>query len=202
MLIHRFVKYDISMLTGSLLHDELVQVLDFYDSIAGDFSAFEDEFGLHCPPRCGNCCACFVPELCHGEALAIAWTLLENGVDVDWHAGDGACPLFDGVHRRCRAYGVRPVICRCFFSSAVRGKDGLAFNGCRLSNQPGAMIHSLGKEALESASSPVPVMSDYGERVRSLSGYEWESLPMDEYVPRLMEQLRYTVSLLSGPVAG
>jgi Fe-S-cluster containining protein len=88
-----------------------------------------------CPPRCGNCCIHFVPDVVPIEADRIAFLLLtERPAMIDHffahreesYARDAACPFWDESKpgENCRVYSGRPLICRLFGFSSMLNKAG------------------------------------------------------------------------------
>ena len=179
---------------GTSIGEDVGKVYAFYSDIEHDFDDFQAEFGIRCPSVCGHCCENFIPDVTYLEALAIAYELFAvQGRDMSWVEGwsrtHKGCPLFNTETKRCLAYFVRPVVCRVFCSAASRLKNGLSFRGCRLSEKPDEMVAFLDDKALSSSSVPVPVMDEYGEKIRSLNEFKSETKLLDEAIPDIIGKL-------------
>lgn len=105
------------------------------------------EFGLHCPPGCGTCCASPNVEATILEMLPLAEELWQSDraeAILDRFATASppkACLFFtpDELqfnYGRCSVYPFRPTMCRLFGFAAVRNKYGRAvFAACKFMKQ-------------------------------------------------------------------
>lgn len=169
------------------IYDELLTIWNYYESIENDFTVFERRFGISCPESCGRCCQRFIPDVTYLEALIMAFNLaMVRKEDLSylqgWHGSHECCPLFNEETKRCRAYEVRPVVCRVFCSAASETKHGIAFRGCHLTTEPEKMAGEIRESELLSAGIRIPVMSEYGERVRQLQEWNTETELLDDAI--------------------
>lgn len=70
--------------------------------------------------RCGNCCSDFLP-VSDKEIKVIKNYITENKIIEQKHLPpvaepvmDFTCPFFNGIHKKCEIYPVRPAICQDF----------------------------------------------------------------------------------------
>lgn len=183
---------------GTSVHDDLVTILDYYRSIENDFDEFASVFRIHCPENCGHCCEHFIPDITRLEALAIAYTLVDErneGISFldGWAESHECCPLYDMETHRCKAYAVRPVICRTFFSAASRTRHGLSFRGCSRAG----IEEDLDEKTLLAGGIDIPVMGDYGEKVDTMQ-VECTRMLLDDAVLSAASRLSLTRFLASG----
>lgn len=186
---------------GTTVYDDAIAVFRYYRSIEDDFSEFERTFGIACPEICGRCCEHFIPDVTYLEALAVAFYLIEiEHRDVaylaGWHNDHDGCPLLDAKSKRCIAYKARPIICRVFCSAASKTKKGLAFHGCHLSSDPGSMVGCIDERKLKAAGIYIPVMSDYGEKIRQLQKENAKTMLLDDAVQDVASKLTLIRSFL------
>lgn len=98
-------------------------------------SAAEGGKPVACPPRCGNCCVHFVPDVMPVEADRLAlYILSERPAMVDHffaqredsYARDAACPFWDESKpgENCMVYPGRPLVCRLFGFCSILNKSG------------------------------------------------------------------------------
>jgi uncharacterized protein len=111
------------------------RVMDLYAQIDKAVAEFQLKSGLRCPTACGACCPTANVEATVLEMLPLAHEILCKGRAVEWlerlsaHKEPDRCILFsklplpDGPGH-CSVYTWRPVLCRLFGFSAVRGRTG------------------------------------------------------------------------------
>ena len=187
---------------GTSVFGDLLTVWNYYRSIEHDFSEFESTFGIACPSRCGRCCERFIPDVTYLEALLIAFYLTSvKKEDISyldgWSLSHVSCPLLDGSTKRCRAYAVRPIICRVFCSAASQTKNGLSFRGCHLSTDMPHMVREISDKELKASHIRIPVMSEYGEKIRQLQEWNTETKLLDEAVIDLSAKLELLRRILA-----
>lgn len=179
------IEQAVSLFRGTSVHDDVLTVWNHYKSIENDFTDFEKSFSVTCPARCGRCCENFIPDVTYLEALAAGFYIfiIEN-MDVsflsDWKSRHTCCPLFDCETKRCSAYRVRPVICRTFSSAASRTKNGLSFRSCHLSTDAHRNAVQIGEKELNTPGIRIPVMGEYGEKIRQLHQMDTRVMLLDE----------------------
>ena len=178
----------VSALRNTSIYDEMLTVWNYYKSIENDFSQFEEAFSIRCPDRCGQCCERFIPDVTYLEGLLIAFYIsFVEKRDISYLAGwsesHTGCPLFNNDTKRCTVYSVRPVICRVFCSAASETKDGLSFRGCF------NMERNLDDRTLKEKEIHIPVMSEYGEKIRSLQEWDTETMLLDEAIISITSKL-------------
>lgn len=189
------------------------------------------EFG--CPSLCGTCCLGFTPDLTRVEASYMAsWILTEvhgpaSGEDLEALASalgktchnssvPGTCPFYDPSRpgKNCTVYPARPLICRLFGYSGNKNREGktiLSF--CRyMPNARTTMGSVLDRpqsanpvpEWLQHAD--VPVMAEYGWKMRSIPGNDGTAHLVTHSLPREISRLillnRYESEVIAGMLAG
>jgi len=185
----KFIDEIVSQAPGSLVAEQIKAISLFYENINEDFAPFQEEFGIHCPEGCGDCCKHFVPDLTSSEALIIAAymkyvqkrediaELLKNNLDNTL----GPCPLYrDDSPFHCTVYPSRGLICRLFGNCASDTKRGVEFKRCRFNKEPDIMPERLTSEELSKAQHKVPRMEEYGMALENLDGNDsrTELLPL------------------------
>lgn len=160
----------LARLNDTELGDRLKALNSIYEDLDRDESRFCDSFDVHCKPGCGSCCEHFVPDITRIESEYLAFGLAVEGrqqeiLDLvrDWDPENPVCPLYRfDTPFHCSVYRWRPLICRLFGASAVKGKDGKPqFRHCKW-NQ---VALELSTQELEAKPEDVVLMSDYGMRL-------------------------------------
>jgi Fe-S-cluster containining protein len=156
------------LLPGSTLVRSLDALRAVYREADRRVASWASESGLACPPGCGVCCQRFEPDLLPLEADYLAAYLLHEAPDLlglleespPGKPSDASpCPLYDPAEpHHCRVYPARPLICRLFGFSGVRGKDG------RPLFRPCPHARPIQRESFLRLPSP-PMMEDYGRRL-------------------------------------
>jgi Fe-S-cluster containining protein len=112
------------------------QVMDVYQSLSQEFSAFQSSQSLNCAEKCGACCNKPDIEVSPLEMLPFALHLFDTGQaeqvfdELESYAGF-ACKQYqrlslDGSEGYCGIYEYRPGICRMFGAAGYKTKSGEA----------------------------------------------------------------------------
>lgn len=112
------------------------QVMDVYQSLSQEFSAFQSSQSLNCVKKCGACCNNPDIEVSSLEMLPFALHLFDTGRaeqafdELDNYSGF-ACKQYqrlslDGKEGFCGIYEHRPGICRMFGAGGYKTKSGEA----------------------------------------------------------------------------
>ena len=112
------------------------QVMDVYQSLSQEFSAYQSSQSLSCVERCGACCNNPDIEVSPLEMLPLALHLFDTGRaehefdELDNYSGF-ACKQYqrlslDGKEGYCGIYEYRPGICRMFGAAGYKTKSGEA----------------------------------------------------------------------------
>jgi Predicted Fe-S-cluster oxidoreductase len=168
---------------------------------------------LRCPSGCGACCEPFVPDITSAEAAYAAAWIIEHDAELArtiaaWHNDEPEtppCPFYrkDNLAAHCSIYPARFLICRLFYASAVRDKEGRAsFRPCAhmpLDAFPkrGEDRPSLaGEELARIFGAEPPVMADYAAQIVALLPSESsERLTVAEALPRAIARVGLALSL-------
>jgi len=167
------------LLPPSLLAERLEELACLYGRADAAVAVFSESSGISCPDCCGMCCESFVPDILPIEASCIAAFLsvtdrtlactiaaegLKPRVLSDGRTG---CPLYrDENPYHCGIYEARPLVCRMFAFSAVRGKNGESrFSVCRHGISDKAVRSFSGHRLAEEFCAEPPVMADMGSEL-------------------------------------
>ena len=112
------------------------QVMDVYQSLSQEFSAFQSSQSLSCVEKCGACCNKPDIEVSPLEMLPLALHLFDTGQaeqvfdELQSYSGF-ACKQYqrlslDGTEGYCGIYEYRPGICRMFGAAGYKTKSGEA----------------------------------------------------------------------------
>ena len=112
------------------------QVMDVYQSLSQEFSAYQSSRSLNCVEKCGACCNNPDIEVSPLEMLPLALHLFDTGRaeqefdELDNYSGF-ACKQYqrlslDGKEGYCGIYEYRPAICRMFGAAGYKTKSGEA----------------------------------------------------------------------------
>ena len=112
------------------------QVMDVYQSLSQEFSAYQSSQSLNCVEKCGACCNNPDIEVSPLEMLPLALHLFDTGRaeqefdELDNYSGF-ACKQYqrlslDGKEGFCGIYEYRPGICRMFGAAGYKTKSGEA----------------------------------------------------------------------------
>ena len=112
------------------------QVMDVYQSLSQEFSAYQSSQSLNCVEKCGACCNNPDIEVSPLEMLPLALHLFDTGRaeqafdELDSYSGF-ACKQYqrlslDGKEGYCGIYEYRPGICRMFGAAGYKTKSGEA----------------------------------------------------------------------------
>ena len=112
------------------------QVMDVYQSLSQEFSAYQSSQSLNCVEKCGVCCNNPDIEVSPLEMLPLALHLFDTGRaeqefdELDNYSGF-ACKQYqrlslDGKEGYCGIYEYRPGICRMFGAAGYKTKSGEA----------------------------------------------------------------------------
>ncbi|CAA0296587.1 Fe-s-cluster oxidoreductase [Alteromonas alvinellae] len=112
------------------------QVMDVYQSLSQEFSAYQSSQSLNCVEKCGACCNKPDIEVSPLEMLPYALHLFDTGqaeqVFDELQSYNGfACKQYqrlslDGTEGYCGIYEYRPGICRMFGAAGYKTKSGKA----------------------------------------------------------------------------
>lgn len=169
---------------------------------------------IACPPGCGACCEPFVPDITSAEATyAAAWLIEHRPETADevasWRGDDRPsappCPFYrkDKPEAHCSIYPARFLVCRLFYASAVRDKEGRpSFRPCARMSLPA--FPSLGEERPSLAGEELahifgaepPVMADYAAQVIALLPSEaGDRASVVEAMPKAIARVGLALSL-------
>ena len=112
------------------------QVMDVYQLLSQEFSAFQSSQSLNCVEKCGACCNKPDIEVSPLEMLPFALHLFDTGQaeqvfdELQSYSGF-ACKQYqrlslDGTEGYCGIYEYRPGICRMFGAAGYKTKSGEA----------------------------------------------------------------------------
>ncbi len=112
------------------------QVMDVYQSLSQEFSAYQSSQSLNCVEKCGACCNNPDIEVSPLEMLPLALHLFDTGRaeqafdELDSYSGF-ACKQYqrlslDGKEGYCGIYEYRPGICRMFGAAGYKTKSSEA----------------------------------------------------------------------------
>ena len=112
------------------------QVMDVYQSLSQEFSAYQSSQSLNCVEKCGACCSNPDIEVSPLGMLPLALHLFDTGRaeqafdELDSYSGF-ACKQYqrlslDGKEGYCGIYEYRPGICRMFGAAGYKTKSGEA----------------------------------------------------------------------------
>ncbi|AXT39030.1 YkgJ family cysteine cluster protein [Alteromonas sp. BL110] len=112
------------------------QVMDVYQSLSQEFSAYQSSQSLNCVEKCGACCNKPDIEVSPLEMLPYALHLFDSGQaeqvfdELQSYSGF-ACKQYqrlslDGTEGYCGIYEYRPGICRMFGAAGYKTKSGEA----------------------------------------------------------------------------
>lgn len=184
---------------GTFAGRSMTDLIELYDQIDRDTSAFCKTYEIGCAPGCGTCCEHFMPDITAIEARLVAAYLVFIKQDEQLIQSlanqegkeTGPCPLyrFDSPYH-CSVYAARPLICRLFGACASQGKNGNAiFRRCRYNVEQTMPLFLDIKEE-------VPVMQDFSYTLRSLDSEEGEIGLLPEMVLAMVDQMRFLASMI------
>jgi Fe-S-cluster containining protein len=141
-------------------------------------SDFQQKSGLKCIAGCGHCCLKPDIQATVLEFLPLAYFYYKSGIAEAMaeqlkERGTGICHVFSPVlpgsmKGSCSNYLYRGLICRLFGFSARRNKHGLPeLYTCRLIKDDQPEKFQAAEKAIKEKM-PVPVVSDYYTRLRSI----------------------------------
>lgn len=167
-----------------------------------------------CPQGCGLCCEPFVPDITAAEAAFAASWIIANKPELaaevaSWEANGGPdappCPFYrrSTPEAHCSIYPARFLVCRLFYASAVRDKEGrAAFRPCahmslvafpRLGGERPSLA---GEELARVFGAEPPIMADYSAQVVALFPSEsGETALVTEAMPKAVARVGLTLSL-------
>lgn len=209
------------LMPDTFVTETLMQLRDIYTELENTTEHFRTSYGISCPEGCGSCCERFIPDITSVEARMVAAYLLFVKQDIDAlrelenhlegvqflpdsdMGDDGAsavlrgCPLYDPDNPyHCTVYPARPLICRLFAASASDSKEGLpVFRRCKL-NPENTMPQFLDLSEPDPEKGDIPVMRDYGFRVRAIGGGNDEVQLLPRAVLEAASQLRFVAQML------
>ncbi len=193
-----------------VLFDRLTSVHSMYIRAEEALASFRARNGLSCPPGCGTCCEGFTPDILPLEASYLAAWLVRNRPERALRIADSGtlistgrgCPLYDPENpdAHCTVYPGRPLVCRLFAFSGVRGRTGSSsFSLCRgMTDLPPPRSGSRSWEgpALEALFGPPPLMSDFGAELEGIvPGDGSRRLPLPEALPPAVRQVLFLAGL-------
>ena len=115
-----------------------------YKKVENETARFAKLTGIHCPEKCGICCATAKVETTPLEMLPLAVELWSKDKGFFWlkklDAKPNAriCVFFKSDPKnkkmgRCSVYSLRPLICRLFGFCATKNKQGKSvYGGCKI----------------------------------------------------------------------
>ena len=115
-----------------------------YKKVQNETNRFARLTSIHCPKKCGICCATAKVETTPFEMLPLAAELWSNNKGLFWlnklNAKPNAkvCVFFKANPKnkkngRCSVYLLRPLICRLFGFCATKNKQGKSvYGGCKI----------------------------------------------------------------------
>ncbi len=168
------------------------EILTQYRAVDSAAASFAEISGLACPPGCGQCCQTPEIQATALEMLPMARSIIDSKrQDSLGDLDPGTCVFFEQGSRpglgRCRAYDLRPLVCRLFGYAARRDKAGLPeFAACHVhsaeSSEALARARKMAREA--------PVFGDEFTKLASLDpGQGWDLLPINTALKRALERV-------------
>jgi Fe-S-cluster containining protein len=177
--------------SGNLLESIISTVGEVYARIERDQAAFLASAAasgatLVCPHGCGLCCEPFVPDITAAEAAFAAEWLLSHKPELaaevaSWTLDDRPqappCPFYrrSMPEAHCAIYPARFLVCRLFYASGVRNKDGYAtFRPCAhmplaaFPERGGERPSLAGEELVRIFGAEPPIMADYSAQIVAL----------------------------------
>lgn len=173
-----------------------VQTEQLMKELDGAISAFQSWSGLGCAYGCGRCC--FKPDIEAAplEFLPFALHIYKAGELSVWlerleNAGP-VCVILNesqGGAGLCSQYPHRGLICRLFGYSARRNKYGKReLVTCTVIKQEQSVSFETAEAALKEETAPVPLFTDYYERLRGLDPVLGGTMmPVNQAIRRALE---------------
>ncbi|MFH2204866.1 MAG: YkgJ family cysteine cluster protein [Elusimicrobiota bacterium] len=167
-------------------------LLALFFKISRRTRAFQKKTGLSCRVRCGACCESPHIEATVLEMLPLAEVLIRNGEAealcsrVEALGDDGRCVFFlpspsDQEPGCCRAYPLRPLICRLFAFAGNRDKRGhVRLVTCRVIRKAQPVLAEKALSDVASGRIMPPILADWVMRASSIDPeLSRESLPIN-----------------------
>lgn len=175
------------------------QVLAVFDALSAEYSKYQQDRQLPCPPQCGACCNKPDIEVTVLEMLPLALHLFDQGraeevVESLPKESGFACQFFqrfslDGNRGRCTVYPFRPGVCRMFGVGGYTTKNGAAT--LSVCGQLKSAMPQRYAEAVILASQHRPPMLAEGQSRLSQLDYQLgsERLPINQAVAKALQHV-------------
>ena len=191
------------LLIGTRIGERLSSIQKLYADLESAQKKFSEIFNIHCKEGCGSCCEHFYPYITNLEADYMAFGLIFQGKDQEVlnkirsiKEEPQSCPMFikDSPYH-CIAYGVRPLLCRLFGTSAAKDKAGKpVFRNCRWKEEP-----EISPDELESKKESLVTVDTYGIQMEELQPEDPATYPMLEALERAICKIRFLIDIESDP---
>ena len=187
------------------------QVMDVYQLLSQEFSAFQKSQSLHCVEKCGACCNKPDIEVSPLEMLPYALHLFDTGMaeqvfdELDNYNGF-ACKQYqrtslDGNEGYCGIYEYRPSICRMFGAAGYATKSGEAtLSVCKPIKQAVPEKYAASLIAIQTNTHQPPMIAQGRQKLAQLDYELGEKLmPINEALRFVLEKI-LTVSYYSSHI--
>lgn len=184
------------------------EIMGKLNLIAQDFSTFQNNNGLSCPPDCGKCC--FKADIYSSpiEMLPMALDLFDRGIAQEMydkcieHKSDYCLFMkisdLENGKGRCTEYQFRPLVCRTFGVAGRRDKNGeINFSVCTTLKdiKTKEFMELTGKEF---KNEEVPFIDISKNRLATLSPqFLEEEFPINEALAIMLAKILFISSLES-----
>lgn len=171
-----------------------------------EFSSYQQQLGMACPPGCGACC--FNPgiQIAPIEALPYVMSMVELGKGEELYHSllnnkEDRCFLFEpgdiaSGKGRCAGYFYRFTICRSFGVAAVKSKQGEnRLSICKV-------LRERYPSPEESQVNQAPIIGTYAAKIYGLMPRLAKSMPVNKAILFMLEEVLNAnfYEALSGPI--
>jgi uncharacterized protein len=181
---------------------KVAKLKTLFAEVSARARSFQDRTGLACPDRCGACCESPHIETTELEMLPLADELVRAGRSNEWYAlaeqqgFRGQCIFYDQTPSEelrgcCRAYKLRPLICRLFAFAGNRDKHGhVRLVTCKVIKKARPVLAEKALADVLSGKVVPMVMADLMMRASTLDPeMSRESLPINTAFKKAVERL-------------
>lgn len=187
------------------------QVMDVYQTLSNEFSAYQQAQSLNCVAKCGACCNNPDIEVSPLEMLPYALYLFDSGqADQKYDELEGyngfSCMQYqrlslDGKEGYCGIYEYRPGICRMFGAAGYKTKLGVAtLSVCKPIKASVPEKYSQALIAMESGATKPPMLAIGRQKIAQLDFELGEKLmPINEALRYILDKI-LTLSYYQGNV--
>ncbi|MBN2343221.1 MAG: YkgJ family cysteine cluster protein [Deltaproteobacteria bacterium] len=179
------------------LSDEILKIYNEFDAAS---DALATQFGIHCPPGCGSCCASPKVEATVLEMIPLAEWLIHapeareyllyfENEELPPHCAFYTPDTLHFNHGRCSVYPHRPTLCRLFGFAAVRDKrEKPVFAACKFIKQmvPNAVS---AVQAYADEGNDILLFTEAAARVAALEPSLDRRYPINEALKHALEKV-------------